>query len=77
VYVVTATKPVHRLQIRPIVHNYRHLLPFSQVTSGPCSSARECGEGQTDRQSDTQTVVANIHFSSAVPHAKCNELMNS
>jgi len=33
-YVVTATKPVHRLQIRPIVHNYGAPLPFPQVTSG-------------------------------------------
>jgi len=28
----------------------------------------ECGEGKTD----TQTAVANIHFASAMPHAKCN-----
>jgi len=28
----------------------------------------ECGEGQTD----TQTAVTNIHFTSATPHAKCN-----
>jgi len=29
----------------------------------------ECGEGQTDIH--TQTAVANVHFSSATPHAKC------
>jgi len=29
----------------------------------------ECGEGQAD----TQTAVANMHFASALPHAKCNE----
>jgi len=35
VYVVIATKPVHRLQIRPTVHNWRAPpLPFPQVTSG-------------------------------------------
>ena len=34
VHVVIATKPVHRLQICPIVHNYRAPLPFPQVTSG-------------------------------------------
>ena len=28
----------------------------------------ECGEGQTD----TQTVLINIHFASAMPHVKCN-----
>jgi len=37
----------------------------------------ECGEGQsdreTDRHTDTQTVVANIHFVSAMPHAKCSD----
>jgi len=33
-YVVIATKPVHRLQIRPTVHNWRAPLPFLQVTSG-------------------------------------------
>jgi len=32
--------------------------------------AWECGDGQTDRQTDTQTAVANIHFASATPHAK-------
>jgi len=36
--VVTATKPVHRLQICQIVHNYGVPLPFPQVTSGPCST---------------------------------------
>jgi len=33
----------------------------------------ECGEEQTDRQTNTQTAVANIHFALAMPHAKCNE----
>jgi len=33
-YFVMATKPVHRLQICPIVHNYGATLPFPQVTSG-------------------------------------------
>ena len=32
----------------------------------------ECGEGQTDRVTDTQTAVTNIHFASDTPHAKCN-----
>jgi len=42
-YVVIATKTVHRLQIRPIVHNWRAPLPFPQVTSGSV----QYGEGQT------------------------------
>jgi len=33
-YVVIAVKPVHRLQICPILHNYRAPPPFPQVTSG-------------------------------------------
>ena len=41
-----------------------------------------CGERQahrqTDRQTDThtdaQTAVVTIHFASATPHAKCNEV---
>jgi len=32
----------------------------------------ERGERQTDRLTDTQTAVANTHFASATPHAKCN-----
>jgi len=38
----------------------------------------ECSDGQTDRQTHThththtQTAVAIIHFTSALPHAKCN-----
>jgi len=31
---------------------------------------RECGEEQTD----TQVGVTNIHFASAMPHAKCNQI---
>jgi len=30
-------------------------------------------ENQTDRQTDTQTAVTNIHLASAAPHAKCND----
>jgi len=33
-HVVIATKPEHRLQIRPTVHNYWHPLPLRQVTPG-------------------------------------------
>jgi len=65
--VVMATKPVHRLQIRPILQTRGYPLPFSQVTSGSCAVVWECGEGQTG----TQTAVATIHFVSVTPHAKC------
>ena len=50
-----------------------HPLPFFQLTSG---STQQCGNavrnGQTDRQTDTQTAVTNMHFASVTLHAKCN-----
>jgi len=62
VYIVIATKPVHRLQIRPTVHNKRAsaTIPpsFIQVRA-------VVWEGTTDKQ----TAIANIHFVSAMPHA--------
>jgi len=36
---------------------------------------RETADIQTDKQTDTETAVANIHFASATPHAKCNEVL--
>ena len=62
-YVVIATKPVDRLQIRPEGTPY-HCPSYIRVRAVKW----ECGEGQTD----TQTVMTNIHFASATPHAKCN-----
>jgi len=32
----------------------------------------QCGEGQTD----TQTLVTNIHFASSTIHAKCNNYLH-
>jgi len=63
-YVVIATKSVHRLQIRSMVHTYRghpyHYPSYIRVRA----VVWECGEGPTDRQThtDTQTAVINIHF---------------
>jgi len=37
-YVVIATKPLHRLQIRRTVHNYRALPTIPKLRPGPCSS---------------------------------------
>jgi len=34
----------------------------------------ECGEAQTDTQTDTQTRVTNTHLASSTTHAKCNYL---
>jgi len=39
--------------------------------SGPCSSVRM--RWGTDRHTDTQTAVTNIHFTSATPHTECND----
>jgi len=60
--IATATQPVHRLQIRPVVH---HSLSYIRVRA----IVWACGRGQTD----TQTRVTTIHFASSTTHAKCNE----
>jgi len=58
-YVVIATKPVHQLQIRPIVHNHwaPHTIP--KLHPDPCSSVgmRRGTDTQTDRQAHTQTHI--------------------
>jgi len=68
--VVIATKPMHRLQIRPIVHKWRTSPTIPPSYIQVCAVVWECGEGQTDMQ--TQTVMITIDFASAMPHAKCN-----
>ena len=72
-YVVIATKSVHRLQIRQIVHNQRApSIPFPQVTSG---YVRQCWHAARyrcrDSHTDTQTAVTAIHFASSTTNAKC------
>jgi len=49
-YVVIAMKPVHRLQICPIVHNYRAspTIPPSYIRI--CAVVWECGKGETHRR---------------------------
>ena len=42
---------------------------------GPCSSVGM--RHRTDRYTDTQTAVTNIHFASPMPHAKCNQQLYS
>ena len=68
-YVVIATKPVHRVQIRPIVHNWRAPapLPFPKLHLGPCSSVG-MWRG-THRQTDGRDQYT---FRLGTPHAKCN-----
>ena len=41
----------------------------SKLHPGPCSSV----EMQQGTDKDTETAMANIHFASAIPHAKCNK----
>jgi len=69
--VAIATQPVHRLQIRPIMHNYRasHTTPPSYIRVRAIVQA--CDRGQTHTQTDTQTRVTTIHFSWSTTHAKC------
>ena len=59
-YVAVATKPVHRLLIRPIVHNYTgHSYHSPKLHPGPCSSVgmRRGTERQTDRHTYRHTDV--------------------
>jgi len=49
-YVFIATKPVHRLQIRPIDTTTGRPLPFPQVSSG---SVQQCWNAARDRQTVT------------------------
>ena len=55
--VVIATKPAHRLQIRPTVHNQRVPSTIPPTYIRDCSVVRECCEGQTDRQSWLRTAT--------------------
>ena len=53
-YVAIATQPVPRLQIRPIMHNYRgQPLPCPKLHPGPCSCVGV--RPRTDRHTDTHT----------------------
>jgi len=50
-YVATATQHMHRLQIRPTVHNQG---ASPKLHPGPCNSAWACGRGQIDTQTQTR-----------------------
>jgi len=67
---LSAMKPMNRLQIRSIVHNKGAHVPLYSpyIHTGLCSSVGM--RHSRDRQTDTQTAVTNIHFASAMPHAK-------
>ena len=53
-YVIIATKPVHQLQIRSIMHNYRAppTIPPSYIRVR--AVVRECGKGQTHTHTDAR-----------------------
>ena len=53
-YVVIATKPVHRLQIRPIMHNYKEPPTIPPTYTRVRAVVWECGERQTDTQPHRQ-----------------------
>jgi len=59
-------KPVDRLRIRSIVHNWRESPTIPPTYIRVRAVVWECGEGQTD----TETAVTTIHFASATPHTK-------
>ena len=71
-YIVIAIKPMHRLQICLIVHNYRvpPTIPPSYIWVRAVVCI--CSEGQTD----TQTRMTNIRFVSSMTHAKCSNPFN-
>jgi len=52
-YVAITTKPVHRLQIRPVVPTRGHPLPFPKLHPGPSSSVGM--QRGTDIQTHTET----------------------
>jgi len=62
-YVVIATKPVHRLQIQQCTRGHPHHSP--KLHPGPCSSVGM--RRGTVRHTDTRD-----QCTSATPHAKCN-----
>jgi len=67
------TKPVHRLQICPIVHNWGGQSYYpSKLHPRPSSSVDVRPRRHTDTH--TQTPVTTIHFASSTTHAKCNNL---
>jgi len=57
--------PPNNAQLEVIPYHSARLHP------GPCSSVGM--RRGTDRHTDTQLAVTNIHFASATPHAKCNK----
>jgi len=66
-YVVIATKCVHRLQIRPIVHNNPTIFPnYIRVRT----LVRECGEGQTYRRTHKHTDVRDQYTFNVVYYSR-------
>jgi len=59
--------------IRPIVHNWTAppIIPPTYIRVHAVVS--ECSDGQTD----TQVAATTIHFASAMPHVKCNNINNN
>jgi len=62
-----------------ILTKIKHTLQFFRSSKlklhpGPCSCVGM--QRGIDRHTDTQKAVANIHFASPIPHAKCNNKYN-
>jgi len=66
--------PMHRLQIHLIVHNQRAPTTIPPSYIWVCAVALECVKEQTKdtHNTGTQTAMSNIHFASAMLHARCN-----
>ena len=66
VYAAIATKPVHGLQMHPILHNYRETPPMPQIHIQVRAVVW-----------NKQTAMINMYFTSATPHVKCNNKLPS
>ena len=73
-YVAIATKPVHRLQIRPIVHNIiGNLYHSPNLHPGTCSSVGVRQGTDTHTHTSTQTDRSDYYtFRLAMPNATRN-----
>jgi len=68
---VPIANPASSAQLGGTRYHYRSYIRVRTVL-------RKCEDEQTDThtETDTQTCVTNIHFASASPHAKCNNIVS-
>jgi len=67
-YAFAVYKAISNETCAPTANLPNSALPFPQVTYGSVQYVAR------DRQTITQMAMTNIHFASAMPHAKCNKI---